>query len=252
MNSISVVWPADYLPFGEENLITATLENDYKFVGKEMDKETGLYYFGARYMEAMVGRFMSPDPVGAVDTGTGKVSKKVINSPQGLNHYSYALNNPYRFVDPNGLIWVTVEIDRRRHIVENTGRGILGWSTKEIGEGLPIIKQGRPPFSDPAERIGEKIDIIQEWRRDPKNPGLDEEFPFWTRRTIEQTYQKPDKTDGPYLTNDPSKPVYDYFPRVPDRTYQNYPDVKYDYSNVKPEDRPKPRIKPDYPVWRSR
>jgi YD repeat-containing protein len=36
----SVVWRADYLPFGEENLISGTLENDLRFVGKENDKET--------------------------------------------------------------------------------------------------------------------------------------------------------------------------------------------------------------------
>jgi len=47
----NVVWRADYLPFGEENIISGTLENHYKFVGKENDKETGLYYFGARYID---------------------------------------------------------------------------------------------------------------------------------------------------------------------------------------------------------
>ena len=38
----NVVWRADYLPFGEENIMNGTIENDYQFVGKEKDKETGL------------------------------------------------------------------------------------------------------------------------------------------------------------------------------------------------------------------
>ncbi|MCL4474954.1 MAG: RHS domain-containing protein [Nitrospirae bacterium] len=37
----TVVWRADYKPFGEEQSITGTLENNEKFVGKEKDKETG-------------------------------------------------------------------------------------------------------------------------------------------------------------------------------------------------------------------
>ncbi len=99
----NVVWQADYLPFGEENLTSGTLENDFKFVGKENDKETGLYYFGARYMEAMVGRFISPDPVGAVDSNTGRINGNNILNPQRLNRYGYGLNNPFKYFDPDGF-----------------------------------------------------------------------------------------------------------------------------------------------------
>ncbi len=101
-DSGSVVWRADYLPFGEENIISGTLENDLRFVGKENDKETGLYYFGARYMEAMIGRFIAPDPIGAVDARTGNVNQKSLLNPQGFNRYTYSLNNPYKYVDPDG------------------------------------------------------------------------------------------------------------------------------------------------------
>jgi RHS repeat-associated protein len=102
----SAVWRADYLPFGEENLTSGTLENDFRFVGKENDKETGLYYFGARYMEAMIGRFVSPDPVGAVDSRAGKPNDKTLRNPQRINLYAYGLNNPYRYIDPDGnTVW---------------------------------------------------------------------------------------------------------------------------------------------------
>ena len=95
----TVVWRADYLPFGEENITSGTLENDFRFVGKENDKETGLHYFGARYMEAMIGRFISPDPVGAVNPTKGKVDQTSLLNPQRLNRYSYSLNNPYKYLD---------------------------------------------------------------------------------------------------------------------------------------------------------
>ena len=62
--------------------------------GKERDAETGLDYFGARYFSGAQGRFMSADPLGS--------SAKVSN-PQTWNRYTYGLNNPLRFVDPDGL-----------------------------------------------------------------------------------------------------------------------------------------------------
>lgn len=99
----SVVWRADYKPFGEEQLVTETMENDLRFVGKEKDKETGLLYFGARYMEAMIGRFISPDPA--------PITGRDILNPQRLNRYSYGLNNPYRYLDPDGKF--SQEIHRR-------------------------------------------------------------------------------------------------------------------------------------------
>lgn len=64
------------------------------FTGKERDQETGLDYFGARYYSGAQGRFTTPDPLMA----SGKAS-----NPQTWNRYAYTLNNPLRFVDPDGL-----------------------------------------------------------------------------------------------------------------------------------------------------
>lgn len=97
-----VVWKADYKPFGEEQSVTATTNNDRRFVGKEKDVETGLEYFGARYMDNKTGRFISPDPVRAVDPRASKTNEKLLLNPQRLNTYAYALNNPCRYVDPDG------------------------------------------------------------------------------------------------------------------------------------------------------
>jgi len=101
-SSGNVVWRADYKPFGEEQSITGSIENNEKFVGKEKDKETGLYYFGARYMEPRIGRFISPDPIGLVDPRTSKTNYEMLKNPQKLNRYAYSLNNPYRYVDLDG------------------------------------------------------------------------------------------------------------------------------------------------------
>ena len=53
-------------------------------------------------MDSLLGRFMAPDPVGPVDSKTGKVNDKILNEPQRLNAYAYALNGPGRYVDWGG------------------------------------------------------------------------------------------------------------------------------------------------------
>ena len=64
------------------------------FTGYEEDGETGLDYAQARYLSPAQGRFASPDPLLA----SGRTTR-----PQSWNRYTYVLNNPLKFVDPNGL-----------------------------------------------------------------------------------------------------------------------------------------------------
>jgi RHS repeat-associated protein len=61
--------------------------------GKERDAETGLDFFGARYLSAAQGRFTSADEPFADQHAA---------NPQSWNLYLYTLNNPVRYVDPNG------------------------------------------------------------------------------------------------------------------------------------------------------
>jgi RHS repeat-associated protein len=105
----TVVRRMDYWPFGlEKNGLISnetphrTAADGYgvrqspthRFTGKERDAETGLDYFGARYMSAAQGRFTSPDPLLA----SGRPE-----DPQSWNRYAYTLNNPLRFIDPSGM-----------------------------------------------------------------------------------------------------------------------------------------------------
>ena len=71
-----------------------------QFTSQVRDSETGLDYFGARYMSAAQGRFGSPD------MATGDRMR-----PQTFNSYQYALNNPLRFVDPSGHYEEDVHFD---------------------------------------------------------------------------------------------------------------------------------------------
>jgi len=95
------VWEADYKPFGEEFSAGGSMGNSKRFVGKEKDAETGLNYFGARYLSAGTGRFLAPDTVRAVNTSSGKVNNKILLNLQRQNLYAYSLNNPNKYVDPD-------------------------------------------------------------------------------------------------------------------------------------------------------
>lgn len=92
---------SDYSPFGAEMAVSngckygcTSVDTNYKFTGKERDSESNLDNFGARFYTSTYGRFMSPDPENAGADPT---------NPQSWNMYSYALNNPINFVDPDGL-----------------------------------------------------------------------------------------------------------------------------------------------------
>ena len=74
----------------------------YKFTGKERDSESGLDNFGARYHASSMGRFMSPDPK--------MPSLKHLLNPQKWNKYAYTLNNPLRYVDPDGLEEMDIQV----------------------------------------------------------------------------------------------------------------------------------------------
>jgi RHS repeat-associated protein len=68
----------------------------YRYTGKERDGETGLYYHGARYYAAWLGRWVSCDPAGLVD---------------GVNLYRYSLNNPITLNDLSGTQSAKSDID---------------------------------------------------------------------------------------------------------------------------------------------
>ncbi len=65
----------------------------FLFTSKELDEETGLYYFGARYFHPVFGRWLSVDPALRFDA-SGNV--------RPLNAYQYAYWNPVRITDPDG------------------------------------------------------------------------------------------------------------------------------------------------------
>ena len=79
-----------YLPYGELLVDEHSSSEDlpYKFNGKQFDEETGLYYYGARYMNPMASIWYGVDPL----------AEKYPN----VNGYCYTMDNPIKYLDPNG------------------------------------------------------------------------------------------------------------------------------------------------------
>ena len=85
-----------YKPYGEALVDehATSFEQPWKFNGKELDAETGLYYYGARYYE----------PVLALWYGVDKLAEKY----PSIGGYVYCAGNPVGIIDPDGNGWFIV------------------------------------------------------------------------------------------------------------------------------------------------
>jgi len=122
-----VVERYDYLPFGEPYPPSAPVVETRRFGGKERDAETGLDYFGGRYYASGNGRFTTVDPLLDVDNA--------LVNPQLWNRYTYGLNNPLKFTDPDGRNPVLVT-------------GGIGAAVYAAWNAYVNVQQGRPWYEN--------------------------------------------------------------------------------------------------------
>ena len=168
-----------YTPYGEPS--DMQLDAGPGFTGHATDVATGLTYMQQRYMDAELGRFLTPDPVGP--------EEDFINH---FNRYNYALNNPVRYTDPDGRaphgcgvggcnnerIETTIknnehlEFDGKKlSLIDTNGRVIKSWSAVSgrngyqeaqyqnmtdkgpIPEGVYMVNQGQAQSIDAKSSI---------------------------------------------------------------------------------------------------
>jgi RHS repeat-associated protein len=110
----------EYTPYGELWIDWkggTALEDTtpFRFTGKEMDAETGFYYYGARYLDPKTSRWISADPALGDYVPSAPINdeakKRNGNLPGmggvfnyvNLHVYHYAGNNPVKYIDPDGM-----------------------------------------------------------------------------------------------------------------------------------------------------
>jgi len=80
-----------YKAFGETRYTDGTTPTTYRFTGQREEATLGLYFYGARWYDQALGRFVQADTI-----------VPELRNPQALNRYSYVYNNPLKYVDPSG------------------------------------------------------------------------------------------------------------------------------------------------------
>jgi len=91
-----------YFPFGETWIDRGpqTQRLPYRYTAQELDQDTQLYYYGARYYDPRTSVWESPDPI-LGQYLTGKPNGGVYRS-ENLNLYAYASQDPMIYIDPDG------------------------------------------------------------------------------------------------------------------------------------------------------
>ncbi|GHT17488.1 hypothetical protein FACS189429_1680 [Bacteroidia bacterium] len=124
----NVVQHIEYVPFGEVFIEERNNKwnSPYLFNAKELDEETGLYYYGARYYDPRVSLWLSAD----------LMQEKFPN----MSTYAYCAQNPVRLIDPNGMDWYEAQDGTKQfdpNITKNStlkeGEAYLGATYSEKG-----------------------------------------------------------------------------------------------------------------------
>jgi RHS repeat-associated protein len=110
------------------------LPTDYTFTGQKLDA-TGLMYYGARYYDSSLGRFLSADTI-----------VPQAGNPQALNRYSYVNNNPLKYIDPSGHCWGFASGLR--------GTALYGATCNNMDMALTIVQSPKTSLADKTLAAG--------------------------------------------------------------------------------------------------
>jgi len=167
----------------------------YQFTGKELDEETQLYYFGARYYDPRTAVWQSPDP--ALPDNLAKLPEKDdspvpdVAAPTFLNLYDYADANPLTKIDTDGRESVDIDPIYRGRIVHamdvlvnkygypvNSAAGLVGNMMSESYLLPNMIENGTPLAALTAPGMDNKSHTFTFWEvkdrskiRGPREPG---------------------------------------------------------------------------------
>ncbi len=128
------VFAAEYDAWGKQIVLFDSIGLNRGFTGHEVVPDNDLVHMDGRVYDPTIGRFLSPDNY--VPTG----------DTQGFNRYSYCLNNPLKYVDPDGeLPWLIPIIAGTINVIANLDGGHgLGYHVANffVGAGAGVVAMG--------------------------------------------------------------------------------------------------------------
>ncbi|WP_367420200.1 RHS repeat domain-containing protein [Snodgrassella alvi] len=143
-----IVWACSYQLWGKpiQEIEHSQIQQNLRYLGQYLDRETGLHYNTFRYYDPDIGRFTQPDPIGLLG---------------GFNLYQYA---------PNGLTW----IDPCGWIHLNTNGATGNFGVYEIRIDGELYKYGKADLNRITKSSGQPTRLHQQIEKLRKlHPGKD-------------------------------------------------------------------------------
>jgi RHS repeat-associated protein len=131
-----------YDSFGNLTASTGSLSNRFQFTGRELDSETGIYYYRARYFDSSMGRFLSEDP---------------LELDGGIDFYTYVDNDPVDLDDPTGLYRTGPKVPVPLNPALNK---FMTCMDKCTGTSLFVTATSNGKHQDPGHAAGTSLDIL--------------------------------------------------------------------------------------------
>ncbi len=176
-NTGKVIARKDFNAFGDEtNSTQRTTALGYKpeeirqdYTGYQKDDESGLEFAQARYYNNKHGRFTSVDPL---------VASANVKDPQTFNRYTYALNSPYKFTDPLGLLSVSTGACGQCQNVDRGGGGAFDSAGNGSGFSEDVETEQTAETPKPPPPIDSSIAGSQEYQEWLEQKGPDASAPI--------------------------------------------------------------------------
>ncbi len=151
----------EYFAFGETFVEehSNTHRTPYLFNGKELDEETGLYYYGARYYEPQLSIMLSVD--------------RFAEKYPGLSPYHYTANNPVNAIDINGDSTILIQAQQA---LQEVGRGfaalpnVIADDFENVKEKVKVMITEEPATKKAESGIKDGIEVVKQGRQPDNAP----------------------------------------------------------------------------------